>query len=386
MSYVVLITAPDLRPATHPLPWTSLDVVLRHNAVGSGVVQLPARRDILTAVAEPNHRIQVVQQPTPLAPGRVLISGPIERPGAYRWSAEPGEDAGPGMVNIGFADNLAYLGERITYPDPATDAADQDVDAYTVTSINAETVMRQLVNLNAGPGALPVRRVQELALGPAAGVGGLIDVTTRFDPLLDVLRYCATVGGDLTFRIRDTGAGSLLFEVAAPLVRNNARFGRSRGNLRALSTDPTAPVATVAIVGGAGEGAGRLLVERAATSPYRRMEMFVNQSGVDSAAGLELYGDEALADKAAKTGLTATAIDAGGVRYGLHYELGDLVPVELASGVTLVDRVTAVRVQATPNEGAVVTPTIGAGEPTTDTTLVALVRELMRRLGRQERN
>ena len=381
MSHTILVTGPDLKAVTHPVQgWTALDCRLRHNEVSAGTITMPASPDVLAAVNTPNNRITVVRNPNTAAgvPGAVVMSGPVEKPGAYRWSLDG--DAGPGMITVAFADNLLYLAERVTYPNPAQAANAQTADQYTAAGVNAETLMRTLVDLNAGPGALVARRVPLLALGTVAGVGTNVDVTTRFESLTDVLRYAATTGGGLGFRVRETG-GQLLFEVWQPQLRANARFSRARGNLRRLETDPSAPTATVAIVGGTGTGASRLIVERAATTSWRRMEMFVNQSSVSTTGELERYGDEALTEHGEKAGLTAEPI--GGPEV-LDY-LGDLVPVDLAPGVSYVDVVSEVHIQATPRGGVTYTPTVGRSDSTAESALVALVRDMSRRLGRLER-
>jgi hypothetical protein len=165
-------------------------------------------------------------------------------------------------------------------------------------------------------------------------------------------------------------------------------FSWALGNLAELATDPDAPVATVAIVGGTGEGASRIVVERAdagAVSSWGRKEIFVNQSGVSDSTGLAQYGDQALAEKAEKVGLSAVAVDSPHMRFGVDYGLGDRVSVVLASGVLVTDVVRAVTVKAIPDQGELITPQIGSTDATTDRGTTAVLREMLRRLGRLER-
>lgn len=383
--FTILIQDAQLKTVTRPVhTWQSVDATVKFNAVGSGTFSAPADPWLVDAVRIPDRRVSLIRNPAPALgiAGEVLMSGPIERPGAYTWSIDADV---VGNLTVGWASNEAYLAERITYPNPAAAAAAQGTAYYERTGVNAETILRDLVNLNAGPGALAARRVPKLALGAAAGVGTATNVTTRFEPLADVLRTVAQMGGGLGWRVRED-AGQLLFEVYAPTTRSSARIGRSRGNLREIKSDPQAPTATVAIAGGTGSGAGRLVVERASASDYRRIEHFVNQNGVSTTLGLEQYADEALAEASEKAGLAVQTIDPRGGGYGRLYRPGDRIPVELANGGTHVDVVTAVQIRAEAGAPAKFTPTVGDGQATTTSALVRAVRDLNRRLGRVERS
>lgn len=389
--FTMLVTSPALRAVLSPIyDWSSMSATLRFNAVGSGQFTCPARPELIAAVGTPNNRVTIIRNPAPALgiKGGILISGPIESK-PYKWSDDSDIDGGLGSITVSFASNETYIAERITFPNPAAAAAAQGTDYYTRSQINAELVMRELVNLNAGPGALavPNRRVPLLALGDLAGVGGLVDVTTRFDPMADVLRYLAVLGGNLGWRVRDTGT-ALLFEVYAPKTRLGAYFGRSRGNVHSIAVDTAAPVATVAIAGGTGSGAGRLVVERASadfnTGGWRRIETFVNQDGVSTTLGLQQYADADLDAKKSTTTVTVEPTDPFGGGYELKYRLGDVVPAELpTSGTRVLDIVTAVDVKANVAEVATFTPTIGPRPKLTDDQFIS---DMQTRLQRVERS
>lgn len=379
MSMIVTVTGSNLKPVTDPIvDWSDIDLLLKFNEVGAGSFTAPASPRLLDACSTPGNRVAVHRN------GQVAMSGPIEKPGVFRWSASNVD--GVGVVTVAFADNNVCLAERISYPNPALAATAQDIDFWIRTGVNAEVVARELVNLNAGVGALAPRRVPLLDLGAVAGVGGPVNVTTRFESLTEVLRYVCSAGGGLGFRVREQG-GALRFEVYAPVDRSKSIvFSRALGNLSSLETNPEAPVATVAIVGGTGEGASRIVVERAAgtAATWGRKEIFVNQSGVADGIGLAQYGDEALLDKGEKVGLTANPIDGPNARYG-DYNLGDRVGVVLANGVLITDVIRAVQIKGSPTGGETITPVIGTTDSTTDAGMVGVVRDMLRRLGRLER-
>jgi hypothetical protein len=380
VAITILVTGANFKPVIDPIStWTSLDCTLKHSDVGVGTFTAPSTVKLYNAVATPNNRVVVIRD------GAVFMSGPIEHPGDYDWEAG-GANAGTGSLSVQFASNEVYLAERLTYPAPTLAANAQNVDYYTLTGVGGELAMRSLVNVNAGPAALAARRVSGLTLGASGGAGSAINVSTRFEVLTDVLRKAGAAAGGLGFRVREVNGG-LVFDVVSSRDRTKvARFSRSIGNLRALSTKPEAPAGTVAIVGGANSGAARLVVERAASTPWRRIEHFVNESGLSDTTGLQQSGDAANAEKAERVGLTATAVDVPACRYGVDYILGDKVAVELASGVLVTDVVRAVKLTATPKDGEVITPVIGLTDPHTDTQTVRAVRDMYRRIRRIETN
>lgn len=380
----VLITDRDLVPVGDPIAeWTSLDSVLKFNEPAASSITLPATNTILDQVNTDGGRIVLMRD------GAIWSAGPIERTGPYTWSAAAGESSGTGQLTVSWTDDLALIAGRLTYPDPTAAETAQATDFYEVTATNAETIMRGLVNLNAGPGALTARRIPQLALGSVAGVGSNIDVKTRFEPVTDVLRSAALAGGGLGFRTRQSGS-SILFEVYAPADRTGRiRYSRGLGNLRSFSYEPEAPTCTTAIVGGDGTGSSRTIrssSDSTATARWWRLERWVNQSSETSTTVMDQAAAEALAAGAERAQLRAETVDTADQRYGVDYQLGDRVSVELYPGVEIAEVVRAVRLTASPDQGEVVTPLIGSSDATTDPRLVALYRSIERRLGRLERS
>src|SRR5690606_29485302 len=95
---------------------------------------------------------------------------------------EDGGQAPPGEISIAFTDDLGRIAGYITWPDPASAWEDQPTSTWrTITATGGETIIRQLVNENCGPGARPERRIPRLILGPVAGVGTTTLVNTRFE-------------------------------------------------------------------------------------------------------------------------------------------------------------------------------------------------------------
>lgn len=390
MSLTLLVTDRNLNIVGDPIAnWSSVDATIKWNEPGSGTLVAPASRALQQQVAG-GRRIVVIRNPVPALgyPGEIFIAGPVEHVGEA-WSIT-GENAGPGKMTIDFADDLASMVGRITYPNPAQPSTAQTIARYLQTG-NAELAMRALINLNCGPGALANRRVPKLILGDPKGITGNVSISTRFEPIGDTLRSAGLAAGGLGFRLRQVGQ-NLVADIYEPRdLSNQVRFSRGLGNLREYSYNLTTPTTTTAIVGGQDEGADRLIVER--TDPtteaeFGRYEVFVDQRQSDDAPGdtseLDQAGDEAIAKGAPTAKLVAVTVDTPTQRFGVHYGLSDLVGVELATGVEVLDLVRAVNLTATPGGGELVSPLVGSQEASSDPLWVAFVRDLAGRLARLE--
>jgi hypothetical protein len=378
--YTVLVTNPSLTIVGDPIiDWISIDVTLRFNEPSSGMFTVPGYSWVRDQLL-PGYRILIIRD------GSVLIAGPIEKTTFER--SDDGENAGDGMVTVSFADDFARIAARQAYPDPTLAPAAQVTDSWTFTG-NAEVGMRTLVNLAAGPGALVARRVPTLALGALASVGSSITTTAEMmEPLGDVLRRMAAAGGLLGFRTRQT-ATQILFEVFDPPdLSDNVRFGFALGNMKYLSYEVSAPTATSVIVGGQGEGADRLVLERTdavAEAAWGRYEQYVARPGSTPTAELQADGDEALREYAETARLSSNVVDTADQQFGVHYTLGSVVSLETAPGAQVTDVVQTVHLQAWATSGEYVSAIVASQEALSDPAWIKRLREIDRRVGRLER-
>lgn len=389
MQVRVLVTDRSLTPLGKPLAGVrDLDVELRHMTAGSGSFTVPARPATLEQLAA-GHRIVVQRRAGLGRPWSIFGAGPLEsEPGEWDWSADPRDGSGGlGRLAVPFSTDEAYVVERVTYPVPTQPATAQTASAVWTGNGNAEVVMRQLVDVNAGPGALAARRAPGLVLGALAGVGGNVRLSTRFQPLGDELRTVALAGGGLGWRVVQVGS-SLEFQVFAPRdLTGSVRFSRGLGNLRRFRWAPASPTCTVAIVAGQGEGTARTIRERidaAAVARWRRIERFIDQRQTDALDELDQAGDEALADGAEQLGLETETVDTARQQFGTHFGLGDRASVELPTGIVLADVVTSARLVGDAKAGYRVTSTVGSRPQSTDLTWLAEARRIRRRLARLE--
>lgn len=388
--YTVLITDANLNVLGDPVSaWITLDITLRFNEPASGMFTSPGYPWIRNQIV-PGARVVCIR--SVLGTSNVVASGPIEE--VLYERSDDGDNSGDGMLTVNWTDDLAWIAGRLTFPDPSKTPETQNSDNW-LWSGNAELGMRALVDGNAGPSALPVRRVPKLALGAIASVGNTISITAtdafRFIACTDALRTMAQRGGNLGFRTRQSMTRSLiLFEVYAPTDRSGTvRFGFGLGNLKYLAYDVTAPEVNATVVGGQGTGADRYVMERndpISMSSWGRLETLTSRPGNDATIALQQDGDAALADGGEGVRLSSNAADTVDCRYGVHYDLGDKVSIEVWSGYQVTDVIQTVHIQAYPTAGEVVGITIGDQSTSHDYGTIDRLRALDRRVGSLERN
>lgn len=342
------------RALTGVIPYNALEMRLVYRGVGAWTLTMdPA--DPKAALLVAGTGILVLDDAT----GNVILSGPVRSPGEELPEPSGDEPVKPTLTVAGVTDEW-HLSTRLVYPDPTSVASSQGAEDYWTLSDDAETVMRTLVDLNAGPGALTAREVAGLTLEPDAERGPVIKASHRFDNLLAAVTEAAVAGG-LGWRILQDGA-NLPFHVFEPVDRSaSIRFSTGVGNLRSYLYSLTGPTATRAIVGGSGEGTSRAFVERGDTAAETdwgcRIEVFRDRRDTGDTDTLNQSGDELLAEQSPTAAMSLTAVDTPNIRYGQHYTLGDTVTA-IVRGTTIADVVREVRISADA-DGVSVRPVIG---------------------------
>ncbi|MEU4169433.1 siphovirus ReqiPepy6 Gp37-like family protein [Streptomyces sp. NPDC026665] len=383
MAITLLITDKNLVVQGDPIVgWKDLDTTTKYNEPASGSVSLPAYPEVMTQL-QPGNRLVVIRN------GEIWTAGPMEEPTDYDWSVDNG--LGVGEVTVNFSDDLATIAGHITWPEPSLTWAGQHGDTWrTFTATNAETIIRTLVNENAGPGARTDRRIPQLVLDSVASAGTNTALRTRFEPVLDACRAAASSGGGIGFRTRQDGS-QIKFGCYTPVDRTaTARFSIGLGNLRGISFSQSAPTATHALVAG-NETAGssiRTYVEvsdTTAASTWWRVEKYVDGGADNDSAGeLTASGTNEVAEGAAPVTLSTVTVDTEDMQAGRDYGLGDRVTVALPHGLQVTDLVRAIHLQASADDGEQIASVIGSQDATTDPRTVRLIRTLSRRLGRLE--
>lgn len=389
--YTLVITDPDgsavvetigeADAETGTLGWSNIDLKPRHLVVGFGEFTTAATPAVLEAISTPEARVVVLREADGDDP-TVEMCGPIEsRPQGYQ--ADRDGDQGPGVVTVRFATDDARLADRLVYPTPTLAATAQTVTTrYTITGVNPEDAMRALVNLNAGPGALVARRVPGLVLGTDNGLLPGVTVSTSFTRdviLTDALREVSRLAGGLGLGYRVTQVGTTIeFQVFAPRdLSGSVVFSRELGNVDQLDYVPTAPTNTVALVGDATAGTGRVVKERidaaAAADGWFRREVWVDGSGAANATELEQLGDKTLAESGATYQVSLVARETSDQRWRYDFGPGDQASVEVAPGVFVSALVQGADINVTPDRGETVKPLVATSA---ESLMPATVREI----------
>lgn len=350
----------------------------RFNDVGAWIIKgMPVGSDA-TAALVPGAGIVALRD------GIVEMAGPLLFP-TFRWSAK-----GYVLDASGASDDLA-LAARLAYPDaPSLNLNGAYSDDRTGM---ASTIMRQYVNVNAGPGADATRRWAGLTLDVDPGLGSTVSYSARNDLLLDLLRQLANVD-TLGFRIvQDDNSTDLLFQVYDPADRTTtAIFSPQLGNLAEYLYSVKAPQTNFVVVGGGGDGVARLFSafgDNASIATWgMRLEGFVDQRQTTDATALVQAGEDELAQKSSQTAVELTPVDTTAMSYRTAYALGDLVSVRF-EGVTVNDVVRAISFtldtggeRIVPTVGTPGAAIVGSSERSAVDLLLARMQTLSRRLSR----
>jgi hypothetical protein len=360
--------------------YTSLTVVPRYNAIGAMTLEISADSPFAPLLVEGNGLI------VKTAAGDTVMSGPIRTPDWQRST----NDAGSGKLTIGAVSDDELLARYTCWPVPTAAIGAQTTSVYKINVAAAETGMRDLVNLNAGPGAQASRKSPLLTLA-ANGVHGaaLVREVNQFDNLLTVLQDIAAAAG-LGFRVIQVGS-VLQFQVFAPTDRSGtARFSFGLGNLTDASYTTTPPTCTRAIVVAGGSPSPRACKVYDRTDPLWPglvLEQFVDQTSVDSAsvdlaAQMDQAGEEALTNGAGQGSLSISPIDLPLLKYGRDYNVGDTVAAQLRGGTWYTDVVQEVTLTCTADDTSTKAQ-IGGGSGTSAMAhIYSYIAQLKKGLGR----
>ncbi|MCZ4506931.1 siphovirus ReqiPepy6 Gp37-like family protein [Streptomyces sp. ActVer] len=361
--------------------YTSLSVIPRFRAVGAFSMDIAADSDNAALLVEGNGLI------IKTASGDTVLSGPIR---TVDWTRSA-SDSGGGKLTVGGLDDTEVLTRYSCWPNPTAAIGSQTDSVYKIDVAAVETGMRNLVNLNAGPGALVSRKNPLITLA-ANGLHGpaLVREVNQFDNLLTVLQDIGAAAS-LGFRVIQVG-GNLQFQVYEPAdLSGLARFSFGRGNLTDASYSTTPPTCTRAIVvagGGTSPRVCKTYDQADPLFPGLVIEQFVDQTSVDTAsvdlvAQMDQAGAEALANGAGQGSLSMSPIDIPRLRYGRDYTVGDTVAAQLRGGAWYSEVVREVTLTSTASDTSV-KATVGGDSTGTGTVarIYSYIAQVKRDIGR----
>ena len=239
-------------------------------------------------------------------------------------------------------------------------------------NVVGETAMRHYVTVNAVAPTDPDRAIPGLVLAPVdQGRGSSVTVSARFQALPDLLEQIALQSGLGWAVTYDFAGQQFVFTVLEGVDRSaevllSPRLGNClvSGYRACLSDAPT-----LAVVAGQGEAADREIVEVGTAAGWDRREVFVDARDLDATDALIARGEEKLAEVGETTTLEVEYIPTPTYRYGIDFDLGDIVSAEYPGIATMEARIVAVTEQYP--SGRIV---LGLGKEWPD--LISLVRAM----------
>lgn len=344
---------------------TSLELTPVHNGVGGWTLALPAGT-AQEAVFVKGGWISIFDPA-----GDEIFTGHVRGRKKVRSDSEPFA----GLRTFYGPSSECVLQDRLAFQVPGQPATTQSAAEYDRRSGAAETVIKQYVDLNAGPSAIAARQTAGLVIEADALRGSTVYGVARMTPLLDLIAPLAETGG-IGFRVRFNAAGNLEFQVYVPTDRSaSARFGIDLGNLTSVEHTEEAPKASAAIIGGAGEGTARtfreLLDSAAITDWSIRNEVFVDQAGGSTTAELDQAGTEQLVQGGPTNGLAIEAVDTPNLKFARDYYLGDKVTAE-----DVTDVLRGVTITWTATDGPTTKSTVGTASVTGTKRMINRLAEL----------
>lgn len=308
---------------TGGLPLSSFQGVIRHLGVDTAVIETPYTPDAYTRTG-PGCGI-VAQRD-----GRTEFSGLIASERTMGWDAQSGQPT----IKVSCLGDNVHLKDRLTFPDPTRAGDQQTTKDYWTFSGAASSAMWQLIRDQAGPGALPDRRVPNMYMGADPGAGDVRPVwALLFD---DVLHGCDLIsvasGVDLGVRVVSTVDG-LRADVYLPNDKaGNIRFSADLSNLVGFEYTETAPSVTYALVAGQGDLKARARASAISSSPLdlrwgRRIESYIDRRDEEDATVLAQAAADAVTEGQGQVSLSCTLTDSQAATYGRDWFLGDRVTV-----------------------------------------------------------
>lgn len=313
------LRSPTLRPVTELSNRLDLEYIERLWSSGGWSFTVPTdSREGLLLLTTKGLGLQLTEHE------RVIGGGP------YRTDVHH-TDIDSDTITVAGVDDFGTLATRFCYPGPASDPTSWNAATKDVITAASSSALRELFNRNAGPSATAARRIPNLTLPADPGEGSVITVTGNGQSLLDAFRQYGQSPA-MVCRLRQTGHGEQTFTVRAARDRTEIVFSPANGTIESYQRQRRAPLATHVIVS---DGADAFIELAAPASSWftERIERFIDARGE---ASLTQTANNYLAENVESVSLQVVPLEnpsTGRVaRYGIDFDMGDLVSIELPEG------------------------------------------------------
>lgn len=354
--YSVYLSTPTGVRLADASSFLKLEYARTVNSVGALTLTLPGGFNVQNIIA-PDGRIEVWRR---LPSGREYLD--TDTVWFIQSVTYDIDDEGTRTIVISADSGLFLL------KDPGRIVNDYAGSAASTKTDQADDMLKAIVREQAGASASAARTLSAY-LSVAADTGSAPSISKAFAwrPVLTVLQEIAQAsfeaGTYLAFDIVSPTPDSLEFQTFVgqrgvdhrfPGGVNPVLLGPDMGNMGATSlTKDWRDEATYAKAGGSGEDSGRLVATyldsaRAAASPFRYRETFVQATNTDGAAALEDEAASAVRAGRPRVVLQGKIASTPDTQYGVNWSWGDFVTIQ-AFGQQLDARVDAIKVSVTPD-------------------------------------
>jgi hypothetical protein len=242
----------------------------------------------------------------------------------------------------------------------------------------AETVIRSVVDANAGPSAVEARRLLIFAAEDAGrGTSSTWKAANQsvLNLLLDIVH-----GEGWGLEVIRQGADRA-FRVLVPVDRSaSVRLHQKLGAISDWTRTRAVPEASYVYAAGAESGGSRPVSEGGAVDGWGRIERWHDVGNTEVTGELETLRDAELLDKAEVDELAVTLASVGSFRFGRDYGLGDTVSVQ-AGDVRRLDTVVGVDIDLN-----TITPVLSGGRVLPALPSLRRLTDLERRVAALETN
>ncbi len=352
------------------------------NNVGEWTIRLPVEHLMATELRKPGAGI-VVSGPD----GTTLFSGPVIGPVFANSLSDP-----EGTVTFDGVTDDIILQDYLAIPQPSNPNLATQSAAHDTRTGDCESLMHAYVSANIGPNAPSGRRNYALTMGTNLKRGKRITKSARFATLGNLMADIA-LGSKLGFRVVQRG-DRLVFETFETRdLTDVIRLDVLNGQLAGQKVTVSAPSVTRVLVAGQEQGVNRQFVYRQSATSIaaeaewgRRIERFVDQRQTSDWAELTQAADKILLEEGfAATSAQATPSDDTTMRFGIDWNIGDIVAV-VAESVELQSLVTGMALSIT-SDGAKLGILIGdASQLNRETSTTKRIVSLEDRLSNLERS
>ena len=350
--YHIYIRGADYLRVGELVDWSSLDLVLRFNAVGTWQLETSAESEGARLLTKQGgiivtREIEGVET--------TIFSGSVST--EWTWTSTLFRAAG--------RSDDAILEEVAVRPTPSMNAGPFNDYEYVHTD-QASSVMRTLISAQIANAPYPWNAAP-INLGPDPHLGGTMTARGRFQSVLALLREIAAtpIAGGLGFKViqSDVEASGLTSEVYQPQDRTaDVIFSVELGTAADYEDTWQAPPYNYVYILGDGLGDNRIVFEAGDVSSFnevgRLIATVIDKRGVSDFGELVQAASEALAGAVSTRGVSVVPFDTPSLQYGKDYGLGDLVTISTRVG-TDTATITEIEVGLDKERGAVIIPTLG---------------------------